>query len=209
LPPTHRPRDALGEAGRDVTERQRTLHETLAWSHDLLPPAARSVFAALGVFAGGFTADAALVVCDEDDVVRTLATLIDSNLVNRRTFDYGSSRYWMYEIVRSFACERLRDAGQEEATRERLLGYFIALAASEAPAHVAEGYVGDVDAVVGIWRCRCSRKAVDERGSRKRWNAAGTATRLSLARRGRHGRRRRGTRRDRARSRRAAVVIAV
>ncbi len=44
---------------RDLPERQQTLHDTIAWSYDLLRPEEQIVFRRLSVFAGGCTLDAA------------------------------------------------------------------------------------------------------------------------------------------------------
>ena len=39
----------------DVSERQRTLSATIAWSYDLLDRSEQTLFRRLSVFAGGFT----------------------------------------------------------------------------------------------------------------------------------------------------------
>src|ERR1700733_14741548 len=55
-----RDRFALLTAGRRTAlPRQRTLRATLDWSHELLPDTERQLLRRLGVFAGGFTIDAA------------------------------------------------------------------------------------------------------------------------------------------------------
>jgi predicted ATPase/DNA-binding CsgD family transcriptional regulator len=59
----------LTDGPRDAPDRQQTLRATLEWSHRLLPPAERTLFRRLAVFAGGCTLDAAERVCaDPPDV---------------------------------------------------------------------------------------------------------------------------------------------
>jgi predicted ATPase len=54
--------DLLFGGTRDRPDRHQTLRATIQWSHDLLSPAQRALFRRLGVFAGGFSLDAAEVV---------------------------------------------------------------------------------------------------------------------------------------------------
>ena len=65
----------LTGGARDAPERQRTLHATIEWSHDLLDRAPQELFARLSVFAGSFPLEAAEEVCDAD--LDCLATLVD------------------------------------------------------------------------------------------------------------------------------------
>ena len=58
----------------DLPPRQRTLTATIEWSHELLTPDERRLFARLAVFAGGFTLNAVEGVCGDDlDVLDTLS----------------------------------------------------------------------------------------------------------------------------------------
>ena len=71
---------------RDAPARHRTQRATLDWSHDLLPQPTRRLFAALSVFAGGWTLEAAERVCADADggtaaVLGGLAELVESSLV--------------------------------------------------------------------------------------------------------------------------------
>ena len=69
---------------RDAPERQRSLRDAIAWSHDLLTPAEQTLFRRLGVFVGGWTLEAAEAVVDVDgdlDVVEGLGSLADKSLV--------------------------------------------------------------------------------------------------------------------------------
>jgi predicted ATPase/DNA-binding SARP family transcriptional activator len=121
--------DDLASGLRDVPERQSTLNATIRWSVDLLTNAERAAFARLGVFAGGFTIEAAERVGDVD--LGILGSLVDSSLVQSRPAG-GESRFTMLEIVRSYADGLLADE-DPAATRRRHALFFVELAeAAEA-----------------------------------------------------------------------------
>ena len=120
----------LTAGDRDLPERHRTLEETIRWSHDILEPGDRRLFARLSVFAGGWTLDAAEGVCDggEVDVLDGLSTLVDNSLVRRRELDDGSLRFHMLETIREFAWARLGEAKEIEQLRERHARHYESLA---------------------------------------------------------------------------------
>jgi len=105
---------------RDQPSRHQTLRNTLAWSHDLLTDEERSLFARLAVFAGGFSLEAAEVVCDAD--LDVLASLVDKSLVRR-----DGERFAMLDTIREFATEQL-GAGETGGVRDRHAAFFEALA---------------------------------------------------------------------------------
>jgi predicted ATPase/class 3 adenylate cyclase len=117
-------------ARRDADPRHATLRATIGWSHDLLSPAERDLFAALAIFRGGCTLDAAEDVCGAD--LDTLGSLLDKSLVRRRADMDGSDRYWMLETIREFAAMRLeeRDASIVSELRARHARRMLALARS-------------------------------------------------------------------------------
>jgi predicted ATPase len=126
----------LPAAGADLPDRQRTLRATLDWSHELLGAAERSLFARLGIFAGGATLDAIESVAADGggDVVDTLAGLLDKSLVVAGDTAVSSEpRFSMLEPVHAYARERLeaRDDGPE--TRRRHLAYFSRLGRDAQP----------------------------------------------------------------------------
>jgi predicted ATPase len=114
----------LTDGAFDLPERQQTLRATLAWSHNLLGPAAQMLFRRLAVFAGGWTLEAAEAVCADPQlparqVLEQLQVLVDSSLVTR--LDDGSNesepRFAMLQTVREFAEERLAEATDAEIVR--------------------------------------------------------------------------------------------
>jgi predicted ATPase/DNA-binding SARP family transcriptional activator len=107
---------------RDAPARQQTLAATIRWSYDLLGEEERRAFARLAVFAGGCTLEAAEYVCET--TLETLASLVDHNLLRRR-----DGRFTMLATVRSFAAERLEEAGAGEV-RRRHAGWLTELAES-------------------------------------------------------------------------------
>ena len=113
----------LSSRARDVPERQRTLHSTIAWSWELLDAGEQLLFARLAVFAGGATLEAAEAVCAAD--VDLLESLIDKSLLRRR-----GDRFVMLETIREFAAARLDESGEADAIRLRHAEYYAELAVS-------------------------------------------------------------------------------
>lgn len=93
------------------------LRATLDWSYGLLDESARTLFARLSVFSGGWTLEAVeeICACRLDD----LATLVDNSLVHR-----SGDRFFFLETVRQYASGLLADG--EFASRH--LDFFVALA---------------------------------------------------------------------------------
>ena len=120
----------LTGGARAAPRRQQTLHETLDWSHSLLTADERAVFRRAGVFVGGFTmaaaqhalADAQL---DEWAVLDHLGALVDKSLLVADPTE--PPRYRLLESARAYALEKLRDAGEHEATRKRHAQAMLAL----------------------------------------------------------------------------------
>jgi predicted ATPase/transcriptional regulator with XRE-family HTH domain len=130
--------ELLSRGTRDSGDRHRTLRATLDWSYDLLEPAAAQLFPQLAVFAGGWTLDSLVEVCDvgaEAETIDALATLIDNSLVWRVSGPAGV-RFTLPVTIREYAAARLRsdgDGGDEgdggyDAVADRLVGWCLRLA---------------------------------------------------------------------------------
>ena len=92
----------------DLPERQRTLRQTIAWSHDLLDGREQALFRRLAVFAGGWSLDAAETVCETD--LETVGSLVDKSLVR-----VDAERYAFLETIREFAAEKGVSGGSDVA----------------------------------------------------------------------------------------------
>ena len=108
----------LLHGGRDADPRQQTLRATIAWSHDLLSDEEQALFAALSIFAGGCTLEAAEEVANAD--LDTLQSLIEKSLLR-----FTNERYWMLEMIRDYALEQLDDSPDAETQRDRHARYFL------------------------------------------------------------------------------------
>ena len=93
---------------RDAPQRQQTMRDAIAWSHEQLTPSEQQVFRRLGIFVGGFILEAAEEVAGGGaDILRDLESLVDKSLVRLETSIADGSRYRMLETIREFALERL------------------------------------------------------------------------------------------------------
>lgn len=118
---------------RDLTARHRTLRAAIGWSFDLLEPAEQRFFAALSVFRGGCTLEAAQSVCG-DNALESLETLRESSLLAAHE-NGGEMRFGNLDSIREFAAEQL--APDERAQLERRHAeFFVGLAETVAPAEL-------------------------------------------------------------------------
>src|SRR5215217_4233305 len=127
----------LTGGARDALPRAQTLRASVDWSHDLLDDDERTLFRRLGVFAGGWTLDAVEEVCggnglDRGAILDLLASLVAKSLVV--VDEHGSQvRYRLLETVRQYALDRLTEADEADAVRDRHRDTHLALAERAAP----------------------------------------------------------------------------
>jgi predicted ATPase len=122
----------LTHGAKDLPLRHQTLRQTIDWSYELLDEAEQHGFARLGVFAGGWTLEAAETICQLD--LDSLASLIDKSLVRRRATDSdGETRYGMLATIREYALERLHEREPDQTTARRHADFFVELAERAYP----------------------------------------------------------------------------
>ena len=127
----------LTGATRTALPREQTLRASVDWSHELLSEGERVVLRRLGVFAGGFTLDAAERVApgegvDGYAVLELLTSLVDKSLVMVEERG-AAARYRLLETVRHYALDRLAQSGEAELVRDRHRDVFVELAERAAP----------------------------------------------------------------------------
>ncbi|WP_302885767.1 ATP-binding protein, partial [Streptomyces venezuelae] len=138
---------------RGAPARQQTLRAVIDWSWELLTEPERTVLRRLAVHAEGCSLRAAEEVCADDpttgsgpegalpgaarvlpgDVFGLLARLVDRSLVVAVDGADGP-RYRLLESVAAYCLERLAEAGETEAVRERHLVHHLRLAEEAGPA---------------------------------------------------------------------------
>lgn len=119
---------------------QRTLRDTIGWSHDLLSEREQRVFRRFAVFPGGITPQGAAAVCRDDggavptdvDALDELALLVDKSLHQEREPGDGP-RFFLLETVRHYALEKLRSAGEEAAVQRLHAEHYLMFADDAAP----------------------------------------------------------------------------
>jgi predicted ATPase/DNA-binding NarL/FixJ family response regulator len=134
----------LTGGSRTALPRQQTLRALIDWSYDLLSEPERVLLQRLSVFAGGWTVEAAEVVCADEkepganrapthiDTLDLLTHLVDKSLVVLDE-QAGQSRYRMLETIRAYASEKLVDSKEGEQMRDRHVRFFTQLAEHSWP----------------------------------------------------------------------------
>src|SRR2546430_11828504 len=110
--------EMLVGGGPDLPERQRTMHRTLEWSHELLEPGERELFCRLSVFRGGATLEAVehlwRACSGAGSALHLVAALADKNLLLREA-DGAEPRVGMLQTVKEYASELLVASGGRDA----------------------------------------------------------------------------------------------
>ncbi|HEY1620493.1 MAG TPA: LuxR C-terminal-related transcriptional regulator [Streptosporangiaceae bacterium] len=116
------------------------LADVIGASHDLLGPQQRALLPVLSVFAGAFTMADVLAVSEADAapasgagaLAGTIRGLVDSSWLTV-TRGGEQNRFTMLDTIRTFAADRLAEAGGETAARQRHAAHFAGLASCSEP----------------------------------------------------------------------------
>ncbi len=141
--------DFLTTSLRNVPERHRSLRVVFEHSWQLLSEVERSIFMKLSVFRGSFGREAAEHVAGASFAM--LTSLIDKSLLRIGP----SGHFTLHELLRRFAASKLREAGQEQQTRNRHLDYFVGLAealASTSGSDDQTSWVASFEQELDNWR---------------------------------------------------------
>ena len=125
--------DVLAAGSRTARTRQQTLRATIEWSHDLLTGEERVLFRRLGVFAGGFTLEAAEDVCAGGAIARRQIVDLVARLVDKSLVTATGQRFRLLDTIRQYAAERLDASGEHETVAVRHLDWCLALAQEHDP----------------------------------------------------------------------------
>ena len=109
--------DALGRGSHDLPMRQHGLRAALGWTHELLDEHQAAVLRRMSVFAGAALLERVERVCGAGgvDVLDAVAGLVEMSLVTRT----GDGRLRLHATVRSFAWEKLKEAGESREVQHR------------------------------------------------------------------------------------------
>ena len=122
----------LTGGSRTAMARHQTLQAAIEWSYDQLIPGEQRLLRLVAVFSGGWTLDVLSRLAeegtDEFDLLDELSRLVDKSLVIVDRREQGEPRYSLLETVRQYTRDRLKDAGELAAVRERHAAEFVAMA---------------------------------------------------------------------------------
>jgi predicted ATPase len=103
---------------RTALPRQQTLRALIDWSYDLLSEEEKNLLRIASVFVGGWTLEALEAVSEDLHSLEHLEGLINKSLVVTEEYE-SEMRYFLLETIRQYAREKLFEAKQAAATRDR------------------------------------------------------------------------------------------
>ena len=126
---------------RTAPPRQQTLSATLDWSYNLLSGPEQAVLRRLSVFSSSFKLDAAQNVALADDITEgvlfeAIGSLFAKSLLSNDRSE-PTTRYRLLDTCRTYARQKLEEAGEREQTRRRHALYYRELLRSTSADEIA------------------------------------------------------------------------
>jgi len=117
--------ELLRSSARDAPSRHQSMLALIDWSYDTLADGERVLLRRLSIFVGSFGLEGALAIgtrddTSENDVVESLASLIDKSLVMVDR-EGDTLRYRFFESTRVYARRKLLQAAEHDETSARLV----------------------------------------------------------------------------------------
>jgi predicted ATPase/class 3 adenylate cyclase len=103
---------------RTALPRQQTLRALIDWSYDLLSEEEKQLLRNASVFMGGWRLDALEAVSEDPNALEHLEGLVNKSLVVTEERE-SEMRYFLLETIRQYAREKLFEAKQSSAARDR------------------------------------------------------------------------------------------
>jgi predicted ATPase len=125
--------DVLVSHARSVLPRHQTMRTSIDWGWNLLTEPERTFVRHLSVFTGGWTLQAAQAVGITNARELTSSLARKSFVIVHQQTDH-ETRYGFHEVIRSYAQEKLIEAGEEKQVRDRHLAFFLELSRQFEPA---------------------------------------------------------------------------
>jgi predicted ATPase/AraC-like DNA-binding protein len=115
-----------------ISDRQKTMHATIAWSYHLLTGKEQQLFKRLSVFSDGFDLYAIEKVCSDDSIqsenmLDLLSRLVEKSMVFTIREQGQPMRYQMLETLKQHGAGLLRTT-EEKQLRQKHLAYYVELA---------------------------------------------------------------------------------
>jgi non-specific serine/threonine protein kinase len=125
--------DLLVGKSRTALPRHQTMRASMDWSWGLLTESEQVLMRRLSVFAGGWTLEAAQIIC-EGDALNLTSALVRKSLIMVNRVSGRETRYRFHEIIRQYAREKLIEANEEANIRTQHLKYYLILSEQAEPA---------------------------------------------------------------------------
>ncbi len=108
----------------DISDRQKTLHETISGSYDLLSEGEQQIFERLSIFPAGARVEAIESLIPTLDVPAGISTLLDKSLIYQKEGQDQQVRFTMLETLREYAVARIEANNEIIAVRRQQTQYY-------------------------------------------------------------------------------------